>query len=115
MSNLFVLLKNSFINSTGINSLTKNIDSSKEKKKLTITTLTLILIAIVIWFMSTSYSIALATVLKPMGYLDLILIIAVLVSSILSFITSIYKAQGTLFSSKDYDLLMSLPIKKAPR
>lgn len=113
MSNLFVLLKNSFINSTGINSLTKNIDSSKEKKKLTITTLTLILIAIVIWFMSTSYSIALATVLKPMGYLDLILIIAVLVSSILSFITSIYKAQGTLFSSKDYDLLMSLPIKNS--
>ncbi|MCI9303932.1 ABC transporter permease [Clostridium sp.] len=113
MSNLFVLLKNSFINSTGINSLTKNIDSSKEKKKLTITSLTLILIAIVIWFMSTSYSIALATVLKPMGYLDLILIIAVLVSSILSFITSIYKAQGTLFSSKDYDLLMSLPIKNS--
>ncbi|WP_304406498.1 ABC transporter permease [uncultured Clostridium sp.] len=113
MSNLFVLLKNSFINSTGINSLTKNIDSSKEKKKLTITTLTLILIAIVIWFMSTSYSIVLATVLKPMGYLDLILIIAVLVSSILSFITSIYKAQGTLFSSKDYDLLMSLPIKNS--
>lgn len=32
MSNLFVLLKNSFINSTGINSLTKNIDSSKEKR-----------------------------------------------------------------------------------
>ena len=113
MSNLFILLKNSFINSTGFNSLSKGINTSKEKKKLMITTATLLLIATVMCFMSTSYSIALATVLKPMGYLDLILIVAILFSCILSFITSIYKAQGTLFSSKDYDLLMSLPIKNS--
>ena len=56
---------------------------------------------------------ALETVLKPMGYLDLLLIVAVLFSCILSFITSIYKAQGTLFSSKDYDLLMALPIRNS--
>ena len=111
MSNLFILLKNSFINSTGINSLSKGVSTSNEKKKLLITTATLLLIAAVICFMSTTYSIALATVLKPMGYLDLILIVAVLFSCILSFITSIYKAQGTLFSSKDYDLLMALPIR----
>ena len=95
MSNLFILLKNSFVNSTGINSLSKGIDNSKEKKKLLITTATLLLIATVICFMSTSYSIALAIVLKPMGYLDLILIVAILFSCILSFIMSIYKAQGT--------------------
>lgn len=113
MSNLFILLKNSFINSTGINCLSKGIDNSKEKKKLLITTATLLLIATVICFMSTSYSIALAMVLKPMGYLDLILIVAILFSCILSFIMSIYKAQGILFSSKDYDLLMALPIKNS--
>ena len=113
MSNLFILLKNSFINNTGINSLSKGVSTSKEKKKLLISTATLVLIAIVICFMATSYSIGLATVLKPMGYLDLILIIAVLFSCILSFITSIYKAQGTLFSSKDYDVLMALPIKNS--
>ncbi len=113
MSNLFILLKNSFINSAGINSLSKGIDNSKEKKKLLITTVTLLLIATVICFMSTLYSIALAIVLKPMGYLDLILIVAILFSCILSFIMSIYKAQGTLFSFKDYDLLMSLPIKNS--
>ena len=113
MSNLFILLKNSFVNSTGINSLSKGIDNSKEKRKLLITTATLLLIATVICFMSTSYSIALAIVLKPMGYLDLILIVAILFSCILSFIMSIYKAQGILFSSKDYDLLMSLPIKNS--
>ena len=67
MSNLFILLKNSFINSTGINSLSKGVSTSNEKKKLLITTATLLLIAAVICFMSTTYSIALATVLKPMG------------------------------------------------
>ena len=72
MSNLFILLKNSFINSTRINSLSKGVSTSNEKKKLLITTATLLLIAAVICFMSTTYSIALATVLKPMGYLDLI-------------------------------------------
>ena len=113
MSNLFILLKNSFINSTGINSLSKGVNTSNEKKKLLITTATLLLIASVICFLSTAYSITLAKVLKPMGYLDLILIVAVLFSCILSFITSIYKAQGTLFSSKDYDLLMALPIRNS--
>lgn len=113
MSNLFVLLKNSFINNTGINSLSRGVSTSKEKKKLLISTATLVLIAAVIVFLATTYSIGLATVLKPMGYLELILIIAVLFSCILSFITSIYKAQGTLFSSKDYDLLMALPIKNS--
>ena len=113
MSNLFILLKNSFINNTGINSLSKGVSTSKEKKKLLISTATLILIAIVICFMATSYSVGLATVLKPMGYLDLILVVAVLFSCILSFITLIYKAQGTLFSSRDYDLLMALPIKNS--
>ena len=113
MSNLLVILKNSFINNTGINSLSKGIDNSREKKKLLITTATLLLIATVICFVSTSYSIGLAIVLKPMGYLDLILVVAILFSCILSFIMSIYKAQGTLFSSKDYDLLMSLPIKNS--
>ena len=37
MSNLFILLKNSFINSTGINSLSKGVSTSNEKKKLLIT------------------------------------------------------------------------------
>ena len=67
MSNLFILLKNSFINSTGINSLSKGVNTSNEKKKLLITTATLLLIASVICFLSTAYSITLATVLKPMG------------------------------------------------
>ena len=68
-----------------------------------ITTATLLLMAAVICLMSTSYSIGLAIVLKPMGYLDLVLIVAYIILLYFKFYHPIYKAQGTLFSSKDYD------------
>lgn len=113
MSNLYVLLKNSFINNTGINSLTKGSKDNKENKKLFFTTLTIIIAGVVICGMSAMYSVAMATVLEPMGYLDLLPVVAVIVSCLINLFMSIYKAQGTLFSSKDYELLMSLPIKNS--
>ena len=113
MSNLYILLKSSFVNNTGINSLSKGISTTKEKKKLLFTTMTLVLLAVAMCFVSTTYSIAMAMALKPMGYLDLILIVAVIACTLISFITSIYKAQGTLFSANDYNLLMALPIKSS--
>lgn len=113
MSNLFILLKNSFINSSGINSLTKGSIDNKENKKLLFTTLTIIIVGILICGMSTVYSIALATALKPKGYLDLLLVLAVIASCLINLFMSIYKAQGILFSSKDYELLMALPLKNS--
>lgn len=113
MSNLVFLLKSSFINNTGINSLSKGIGTSTQKKKLMFSTFMLMFIGILTVVMSTTYSVAMATVLEPMGYLDLILVIAILACTILNFFTTIYKAQGMLFNSKDYDLLMSLPIKNS--
>ena len=111
MSNLFILLKNSFINNSGINSLKKGTANNKENKKLLFTTVTIILIGILICTMSAGYSVAIGTALKEMGHLDLLLVIAAITSSLISFFMSIYKAQGFLFSSKDYELLMSLPVK----
>lgn len=113
MSNLVFLLKSSFINNTGINSLSKGIGTSTQKRKLMFSTFMLMFIGILTVVMSTTYSVAMATVLEPMGYLDLILVIAILACTILNFFTTIYKAQGMLFNSKDYDLLMSLPIKNS--
>lgn len=113
MSNLLVVLKSSFINNTGINSLSNGINGTKEKKKLLFSTFMLLFIGVLICFMSTSYSLAMAQALQTMGYLDLLLIVAILASCIFGFFTSIYKAQGTLFNAKDYDLLMSLPIKNS--
>lgn len=111
MSNLLVILKNSFINNTGINSLANGINGGKEKKKLLFSTFMLIFIGALICFMSTTYSLMMAEALQEIGYLDLLLVMAILVSCMLGLFTSIYKAQGVLFNAKDYDLLMSLPIK----
>ena len=55
----------------------------------------------------------LAKGLQQIGLLDILLVMGFILSSIIIFFTSIYKAQGVLFSFKDHDLLMSLPIKKS--
>ena len=106
MSNLLVILKNSFINNTGINSLANGINGGKEKKKLLFSTFMLIFIGALICFMSTTYSLMMAEALQEIGYLDLLLVMAILVSCMLGLFTSIYKAQGVLFNAKDYDLLI---------
>ena len=113
MSNLISLLKVAFYNTTGINGLTKNIKDKKEKSKLTFTTLTYLFIGVCIIAMVSAYSYVIAEVLKPMGQLNLLLVISVIITSIVIIITYVYKAPSILFSSKDYDLLMSLPIKNS--
>lgn len=110
MNKLYVLFKTTFINSTGINKLIKE-KSIKERARLI-----LIYILIGISMLSLSFSASInsylmADTLKAMGIFDLQIIMAFILSVIIIFFTSIYKAQGLLFSSKDYDLLMSMPIK----
>ena len=113
MSNLASLLKVAFYNTTGINSLSKNIKEGKEKKKLIFTSFMVVFIGLTLVLMSSIYSYGLAEVLKPMGQLQLLLLFAVIISSIVIVFTYIYKAPGVLFSAKDYELLSSLPIKNS--
>ena len=49
--------------------------------------------------------------LQQAGFLDLLLLPAVLLSSVVSFLTGIYVAPGQLFMCTDYDLLLSLPLR----
>ena len=113
MSNLASLLKVAFYNTTGINSLSKNIKEGKEKKKLIFTSFMVVFIGLTLVLMSSTYSYGLAEVLKPMGQLQLLLLFAVIISSVIIMFTYIYKAPGVLFSAKDYELLSSLPIKSS--
>ncbi|MCQ2968978.1 MAG: ABC transporter permease [Clostridium sp.] len=113
MDNLGVLLKIAFYNIIGINSLSKNIKEGKEKKKLIFTFFMIVFVGVIIATMSSIYSYGLAQVLNPIGELKLLLLFAILISSILIVFTYIYKAPDILFSSKDYELLSSLPIKNS--
>lgn len=112
MSNLVNILKVTFINSSGINKLTK--EKSKTERNKTIFMTGTIGISIIAFFaMAIIYSELLANGLEQIGMLELLLVMGFILSTAMILFTSIYKAQGTLFSFKDYDLLMSLPIKKS--
>lgn len=110
MSNLLLLLKIQFIEITGINKFLKEESQNKRMKSLGLGLLiafSLVMLAL----LSGMYFTMIANGLKTIGYLELILVICILATIGMTFFTSIYKAQGILFGSKDYDVLMSLPIK----
>jgi ABC-2 type transport system permease protein len=110
MSNLKVLLKNSIINNWGINKFLKEESKSERIKNISIF-LAILLGIFSVGMLIVMYSLAIAGQLGQDGYLSLILISAMILSTMFSFFTSVYKAQGVLFSSRDFETLMSLPIK----
>ncbi|MDU5111410.1 MAG: ABC transporter permease [Clostridium sp.] len=112
MNNLWSLTKISLINSMGINKITSS-KSKKERNKSIFLALMLTFAAVMIVFTSVIYSKFLADGLKTIGFLDMLLTLSIILTTVTIFFTSIYKAQGVLFSFKDYDLLMSLPIKRS--
>lgn len=112
MSKLVSLLKINFISSMGINKFTKE-KSKVERNKAIFLTVTIGFTMVMLLVMAVLYFELLAKGLKQFGLLDILLVMGFIISSAMILFTSIYKAQGVLFSFKDYDLLMSLPIKKS--
>lgn len=113
MNNLFAVLKATFINDWSLNGFSKDLTSTKEKRKILVQVLTLLIGAVAIAITVTMYAILMADSLEQVGYLQLIVVMGIGFSTLMTFFTSIYKAQGSLFAAKDYDLLMSLPIKSS--
>lgn len=89
-----------------------NMDETKNKfKKIS----TNAFIAIVIGSLCYCMGICANFMAEPLhkeGYTYVMLAIMIFVSLILSIMNTIYKSQGMLFTSKDNDLLLSLPIEK---
>jgi len=110
MNNVKLLLKANLINSYGINRFLKQSSKSEQIKMLLLAVA--ILWAIVVLFSSAfSYFNMVSDVLVQLDSLSVLLVISFINISIVSLFMSIYKASGYLFSFKDYDLLMSLPVK----
>ena len=112
MSKLVSLLKVNFISSIGINKFTKE-KSKVERNKSIFLAITIGFTMIMLLVMAVLYFELMAKGLNQFGLLDMLLVMGFIISSAIILFTSIYKAQGILFSFKDYDLLMSLPIKKS--
>lgn len=60
-----------------------------------------------------TYCYGIGTFLQQIDMIDFLPTIIMVFSVLLMFITSIYKVKGILFGFKDYDLIMSLPVKNS--
>ena len=58
------------------------------------------------------YAYEFAEILKPMGLIDVLLSIFIILTAILTIFEGAYKSQGMLFEAKDSEILFSLPITK---
>lgn len=110
MNEVRLLLKNQLLALFGFNKIRHTGDPG-EKRKLTGFLVMMGTVALLLVGMMTLYSVGMAFVLEPAGLLDLVPGLMMAVASVLSLVTTVYKAPGLLFAFKDYDLLMSLPVR----
>lgn len=110
MRKLWSLLKVQLLTTLGIN---KELFSKDEngKQRLIFSGILLCIIGIIIIGISTFYSIMLAFVLSKFQKMELLIAIMMASASIVILFTTIYKTKGMLFGFKDYDTIMSLPVK----
>lgn len=107
MSKLFILLKYNFINSFNINKIFKK--KNNERLSL-IFTILVGLVGILIFFLFGLYMYFYGKMFVESGKSDGVLLLGVFFGSLIIAISSVSKTYSYLFSSKDFDLLMSLPI-----
>lgn len=106
MNELFLMLKLHLLNSFGINKAYH----SGDKSKFVIKCILGVFVVLVIIGASAGYStlIAMGLTQETMYVLPCMMMA---VSSIMVFLTTVYKSNGLIFGFADYDMLMSLPIK----
>lgn len=88
-----------------------NMKRSKSRKKNISVTTILVLGFLMFAFLSATYSFLMGTALKSFGALDVLPGLFMAVTCLMILFTSIYKVKGVLFGFKDYDIVMSLPVK----
>lgn len=101
----FLLVKNRLISQLGINEIKYAKGKSKKRKQF------FMLFIILIIALFAIYSGAYAYGLSYLGVGNLIPTFAFLLCSIVSLFFTIFKTSGELFGYKDFDFLMSIPVK----
>lgn len=105
MNNAKILIK------AGLKGLFKsNVPKSKGKKFISAS---IVLAFVVLWISLFGYNYLISDILSQMDALNIIISMAFLSSSLVSLFMCVYMASGYLFAFKDYDLLMSLPLKSS--
>ena len=104
MNNFFTLLKYSLIDSFKLNKLKKK--QSGLRIELVVGLVYLLIFAFV-----TVYMFAFMQIFNEIGASDLIFLFAIVMSSFITLISTLTKANVYIFRTKDYELLMGLPIE----
>ena len=110
MNNLKTLLKYTLINNLGINKLIKKRNGESRGIGLG---LGVALIYLLIFAFVTLYMFLFVMMYQELGDAKNLYLLIITVSSLICFITTISKANTYIFRTKDYDFLMSLPIKSS--
>ncbi|MFS0782701.1 hypothetical protein [Bacillus sp. 1P06AnD] len=110
MDNIWLLVKIQLLQLTGFNKA-RYANSKREKRKWTAIycgSFFLIAYMLAVGFL---YSYRMASMLEKSGSLDYLLGLMMAAASLMSCMVTLYKVNGMLFGFKDYDILMSLPIR----
>lgn len=110
MNNLKLLLKINLMSLFGFNKAIHSKDPT-QKKKLWGFSIMMILVSVMLVFVSFMYSILLAKTLEPVGAMSILLALMMMASCMLTIFTTVYKVNGVLFGFREYDRIISLPIK----
>jgi len=105
-NNTWILLKAQFLNQSGVN--TFRYEKDKKKKNnivifVTAMTITMLMMAVYCFMMAYGLGRIGLTAIIP-GY-------AFTITSLIVMLFTLFKASGTLFAFKDYDMLMALPVQ----
>lgn len=86
-------------------------NKKKAKKKGFVFYIGFIILGVILSSSSYTYSFMLGTNLKMIGMVELLPELMMAITCVVTLMTTIYKVKGTLFDFKDYDLVMSLPVR----
>ncbi len=100
------LLKIRLITQLGLNTFKYEKDKKKKQNKILLTaSIALVGVMLMLYCGASAYG------LVKLGISEIIPVYALVISSVLTLFFTIFKANGEIFAFKDYDLLMSLPIR----
>lgn len=110
MNKVWYLFKVQLLQLFGLNKALHAKDR-KEKRKWMAIFIGIILLVGYVFVVSFVYSFSIASMFEAVGKLELLLAIMMAFTSLITIIVTIYKVNGILFGFKDYDMVMSLPVK----
>lgn len=110
MNSILTLIKANIINSWGINKVLK---SKARGEKIKAGLLGIVIVYAFCMLVLTMFMVnyPLGDILEKLNALELLISSSILSTTLFALMMSTYKIPGYLFSFKDYDLLMSLPLK----